>query len=132
METKGNPIDDLYARYTSGRRQGRFQEVYQKSKDVVQAIRKETDMSRPALAKASGVSEQWLRVLETTDTPVSGKTIRAIPGIYLRHAPGDETERISRANGYIDALWEITVLSDVRKVSDKAEENFRDLYFRQP
>jgi len=131
-EAKGNPMEDLYARYASGRREGRFQGAYMRSKDVVQAIRQEIDMSRPTLARLSGVSEQWLRVLETTDTPISRKTIRAILDVYLRHAPGDEAERISKANGYIDALWEIAVLADVRKVSDKVEKNFRDLYFHKP
>ena len=130
-ETNGNPMEDLYARYASGRREGRFQGVYMRSREVVQAIRQEIDMSRPTLARLSGVSEQWLRVLETTDTPISAKTIRAILDVYLRHAPGDEAARISKANGYIDALWEIAVLADVRRIADKTERTFRDLYFRQ-
>jgi len=127
-EPKGNPLEYLYSRYSNMRKKGRFH--YGKSREVVQAIREEIGMSRPMLAKLTGVSDQWLRVLETTDTPLSNKTIKAILAVYLRHAPGSEAERIGKANEYIETLWEIAVLAEARRTRDKVGTNFEGLCFR--
>lgn len=127
-EPKGNPLEYLYSRYSNTRKKERFR--YGKSREVVRAIREEIGMSRPMLAKLTGVSDQWLRVLETTDTPLSNKTIKAILSVYLRHAPGNEAERIDKANEYLGVLWTIAVLADARRTRDKVGKNFEGLCFR--